>query len=76
MQFKTFPREGVFDAVASVTVNVSDLEDSTTFDCELKIPETNYTVKKSVILSPGEYHIYLFMVCLIPLSVTRLFKVD
>ncbi|KDR13359.1 hypothetical protein L798_12620 [Zootermopsis nevadensis] len=53
MQFKTFPREGVFDAVASVTVNVSDLEDSTTFDCELKIPETNYTVKKSVILSPG-----------------------
>jgi hypothetical protein len=52
--FETFPRNGVFDAVASVIVNDSDLEDSTKFDCELKIPETNYTVRKSVILTPGK----------------------
>jgi hypothetical protein len=62
VEFKTIPRDGVFDAVASVIVNDSDLEDSTKFECELKIPETNYTVKKSVILTPGEYYIYLWFI--------------
>jgi hypothetical protein len=51
----------VFDAVATVIVNISDLEDSTKFECELKIPETNYTVKKSVTLDPGEYYMNLFL---------------
>jgi hypothetical protein len=55
IQFETIPRNGVFDAVASVIVNDSDLEDSTKFECELKIPETNYTVKKTVILTLGKY---------------------
>ncbi|XP_023703368.1 uncharacterized protein LOC111862315, partial [Cryptotermes secundus] len=53
IQFETIPRNGVFDAVASVIVNDSDLEDSTKFECELKIPETNYTVKKTVTLTLG-----------------------
>jgi hypothetical protein len=53
-QFETIPRNGVFDAVASVIVNDSDLEDSTNFECELKIPETNYTVKKSVTVTAGK----------------------
>ncbi|GFG38694.1 hypothetical protein Cfor_07009, partial [Coptotermes formosanus] len=47
-QFELIPTNGVFDAVASVIVNASDLEESTNFECELKIPETNYTAKKSV----------------------------
>jgi hypothetical protein len=55
LQFETIPRNGVFDAVASVIVNDSDLEDSTKFECELKIPETNYTVKKTVTLTRGKY---------------------
>lgn len=54
-QFETIPRNGVFDAVASVIVNDSDLEDSTKFECELKIPETDYTVKKTVTLTLGKY---------------------
>ncbi|XP_069698107.1 uncharacterized protein [Periplaneta americana] len=52
IQFETIPRDGVFDAVASITVNDSELGDPITYDCELKIPETNYTVKKSVVLDP------------------------
>lgn len=55
IQFETIPRNGVFDAVASVIVDDSDLEDSTNFECELKIPETNYTVKKMVTLTLGKY---------------------
>lgn len=50
-QFETIPRNGLFDAWASVIVNGSDLEVSTNFECELKIPETNYTVMKSVIVT-------------------------
>lgn len=61
-EFKTIPRDGVYDAVASVIVNDSDLEDSTKFECELKIPEANYTVRKSVVLTAGEYYIiYIFI---------------
>jgi hypothetical protein len=53
-QFETIPRNGLFDAWASVLVNDSDLEDSTNFECELQIPETNYTVKKSVTVTAGK----------------------
>ena len=54
-QIEIIPRDGVFDAWASLIVNDSDLEDSTNFECELKIPETNYTVMKSVIVTVGKY---------------------
>lgn len=53
-QFERIPRNGLFDAWASVLVNDSDLEDPTNFECELKIPETNYTVKKSVTVTAGK----------------------
>jgi hypothetical protein len=55
VQFETIPRNGVFDAVASVIVNDSNPEDSTNVECELKIPETNYTIKKVVTLTIGKY---------------------
>jgi len=51
----TIPRDGVFDAVASVVINDSDLQAETRFECELKIPETNYTVTKAVSYTRGKY---------------------
>ena len=53
-EFETIPRNRLFDVWASVIVNDSDLEDSTNFDCELKIPEANYTAMKSVIVTAGK----------------------
>ncbi|PSN39102.1 hypothetical protein C0J52_24993 [Blattella germanica] len=50
--FVTIPRDGVFDAIASVEINDSQLGAETRFDCELKIPETNYTAKKHIIYTP------------------------
>ena len=54
-QLETIPRDGVFDVVASVIVNDSNVADSMNIVCELMIPETNYTVKKSVTVTAGKY---------------------
>lgn len=56
--FLTIPRDGVFDAVASAVINDSDLEAETRFECELKIPETNYTVTKAVMYTPANSAYY------------------
>lgn len=51
-EVNTTSRDGLFDIVATVTIEDRDLDSPTTFDCELRIPEANYTVKRSSVYYP------------------------
>ncbi|PSN52837.1 hypothetical protein C0J52_09679 [Blattella germanica] len=54
VRVKTVPRQGSYDIVASKVVQDSDLQTPTVFACELRIPEANYAVRKSVVYYPGK----------------------
>jgi hypothetical protein len=62
VQVETVSRQGSYDIVARRVVQDSDLETPTVFACELRIPEANYAVTKSVVYYPGktQLHILLF----------------
>jgi hypothetical protein len=62
VQVETVSRQGSYDIVARRVVQDSDLETPTVFACELRIPEANYAVMKSVVYYPGktQLHILLF----------------
>ncbi|XP_073988369.1 uncharacterized protein isoform X2 [Rhodnius prolixus] len=49
VEVHTLNRDGLYDIEATVTVDEKDLTSPATFDCILRIPETNYTVRKSTI---------------------------
>lgn len=49
----TTPREGMYDIAITKLLEDSELENPTTFDCELQIPEANYAVRKSILYYPG-----------------------
>lgn len=51
---ETVSRQGSYDIVARRVVQDSDLETPTVFTCELRVPEANYAVTKSVVYYPGE----------------------
>uniref|UniRef100_T1HE53 Uncharacterized protein n=1 Tax=Rhodnius prolixus TaxID=13249 RepID=T1HE53_RHOPR len=48
----TLTRNGVYDIIATMTLDDKDLMSPTTFDCVLRIPEANYTVRKSAVYYP------------------------
>jgi hypothetical protein len=56
VQVETVPRQGSYDIVARRVVQDSDLEIPTVFACELRIPEAQYAVSKSVVYYPGKKH--------------------
>lgn len=47
------PRKGVYDIVATRVLEDVDMQSPTVFDCELRIPDANYLVKKSIVYYPG-----------------------
>ena len=51
---ETVSRQGSYDIVARRVVQDSDLERPTVFACELRIPEADYTVTRSVVYYPGK----------------------
>ncbi|XP_067012261.2 uncharacterized protein [Anabrus simplex] len=55
---RTVPRDGVYDITASTLLDESTLESPTIFDCELKIPEANYMVKKSIVYYAGSLKVF------------------
>ncbi|KAK6631993.1 hypothetical protein RUM44_007023 [Polyplax serrata] len=47
-------RNGLYDVTASIQVDDDDMDpDEHVFECELSIPETNYTVKEALYVSLG-----------------------
>lgn len=54
VEVHTLNRDGLYDIEATVTVDEKDLTSPATFDCILRIPETNYTVRKSTIYYTGK----------------------
>jgi hypothetical protein len=56
VQVETVSRQGSYDIVARRVVQDSDLETPTVFACELRIPEAQYSVSKSVVYYPGKKH--------------------
>jgi hypothetical protein len=54
---ETVSRQGSYDIVASRVVQDSDLETPTVFTCELRIPDANYAVTKSVVYYPGTWQL-------------------
>ncbi|XP_069682300.1 uncharacterized protein [Periplaneta americana] len=50
---KTVPRKGSYDIEASKVVQEDDLKSPTEFACELRIPEAQYSVRKSVVYYRG-----------------------
>lgn len=53
---ETVSRQGSYDIVARRVVQDSDLETPTVFTCELRIPDANYAVTKSVVYYPGMFN--------------------
>ncbi|XP_021917417.1 uncharacterized protein LOC110828738 isoform X3 [Zootermopsis nevadensis] len=53
VQVETVSQQRSYDIVATKVVQDSDLETPTVFACELRIPDTQYAVSKSVIYYPG-----------------------
>jgi hypothetical protein len=62
---ETVPRHGSYDIVASKVMPESDLKTPTVFACELRIPEAQYSVSKSVVYYPGKGHETLHITFLI-----------
>jgi hypothetical protein len=54
VQVETVSRQGSYDIVARRVMQDSDLLTPTVFACELRIPEANYFVTKSVVYYPGK----------------------
>lgn len=54
VQVETVSQQRSYDIVATKVVQDSDLETPTVFACELRIPDTQYAVSKSVIYYPGK----------------------
>jgi hypothetical protein len=52
---ETVSGHGSYDIVARRVVQDSDLETPTVFTCELRIPDANYAVTKSVVYYPGKW---------------------
>nr|CAD7259832.1 unnamed protein product [Timema shepardi] len=44
---------GEYDIIAYKVIQDEDLQSSTVFDCELRIPEANYVVRKSIVYYTG-----------------------
>lgn len=49
-------RDGLYDISATVTLPDIVLDTPTVFECELRIPEANYTVRREYVYIPGEEH--------------------
>ncbi|KAK6623133.1 hypothetical protein RUM43_008985 [Polyplax serrata] len=50
-------RNGLYDVTASIQVDDDDMDpDEHVFECELSIPETNYTVKEALYVSLGVFY--------------------
>nr|CAD7397726.1 unnamed protein product [Timema cristinae] len=45
---------GEYDIIAYKVIQDEDLQSSTVFDCELRIPEANYVVRKSIVYYTGK----------------------
>ncbi|KAK9496499.1 hypothetical protein O3M35_013214 [Rhynocoris fuscipes] len=52
-EVETISKDGLYDIEASLTIDEKDLKSPATFECILRIPETNYTVKKSTVYYTG-----------------------
>nr|CAD7262096.1 unnamed protein product [Timema shepardi] len=50
---ETASKEGVYDIKATKIIEYDDLQSTTMFDCELRIPEANYVVRKSIVYYPA-----------------------
>ncbi|KAL1124447.1 hypothetical protein AAG570_001073 [Ranatra chinensis] len=55
-EVKVVPKNGLYDIVASVSLQ-PNLEASTTFECILRIPETDYSVTRALPLTPESLRI-------------------
>lgn len=56
-------RNGLYDVTASIQVDDDDMDaDEHVFECELSIPEANYTVKQALYVSLGKL-IYFYYYC-------------
>lgn len=52
---KTKIRNGLFDVAASIQIDDDDMNlQDHEFECELSIPEANYTVKRAIYVSLGK----------------------
>nr|CAD7398856.1 unnamed protein product [Timema poppensis] len=51
---ETASKEGVYDIKATKIIEYDDLQSTTMFDCELRIPEANYVVRKSIVYYPAD----------------------
>ena len=54
---ETSARAGQYDISATALLRDQDLDTPTVFYCELRIPETTYAKRKSIIYYPGNYQI-------------------
>jgi hypothetical protein len=44
-----------YDISATKVLDSRDVQTPTMFDCELRIPEANYAVRRSIVYYPGEH---------------------
>lgn len=54
---ETSARAGQYDISATALLHDDDLDTPTVFYCELRIPDTTYAKRKSIVYYPGIYHI-------------------
>jgi hypothetical protein len=47
---------GLYNAETSLTLDLEEIATLTTFECVLRIPEANYTNKRSTVYSPGKWY--------------------
>lgn len=50
-------RDGLYDISATVTLPDVVIDTPTVFECELRIPEANYTVRREYVYIPGLYYL-------------------